>query len=103
MSPQEVDFLINGFNDMYKVFSEAVSDLKEGSEQLVYRTDTEAFTKTGLKRAYWNRIKHRVPYVEIPPEEPGQDVKRVYPIAELKEWLEKNTVYPDWQENKPHM
>ncbi|AIG65086.1 hypothetical protein ACRHK7_04425 [Weissella tructae] len=95
MSPQEVDFLINGFNDMYKVFSEAVSELKGESEHLVYRTESEAYTKTSLNRTYWDRVRYRIPYLEIPPEQAGGEPKRVYPVAAVKEWIEKNTIYPE--------
>lgn len=95
MTPTEIDFLINGFNNMYTIFSKAVSELKSGSEQLVYRTEGEAYKKTGLQRTYWDRIKYRVPYMEIPAEHEGGEQRRVYPVKALEEFIEKNTVYPE--------
>lgn len=95
MTSTEVEFLINGFREMYAMFSNAVAQLKKGSEQLVLRNDKEAFERLGIRRGYWERIKYRVPYVVIPPEKEGGEEIRVYPVEALNDWVKKNTVYPE--------
>lgn len=95
MTPIQIDFLINSFKEMYDMFSKAVSELKDGSGQLIYRNDKEAYEKLGIKRGYFERIKYRVPYIVIPPEKEGGEEIRVYPAKALEEFIEKNTVYPE--------
>lgn len=92
MTPIEIEFMLQSFQKMYDMFYKAVTELKSGSGQLVYRNESEAYKKSGFQRTYWERIKHRVPYVEIPSD--GEQ-KRVYPVKALNKWIEKNTVYPD--------
>ena len=76
-----------------RLLNETVGELqklKEQDDTYVWSSDMKAYQELGLGKKYFERIRHKLPHIEIPDEKTGY-VSVVYPKKAVKQWLDEQT------------
>ncbi|MBU7455714.1 hypothetical protein [Leuconostoc fallax] len=76
-----------------RLLNETVGELQKLKEQdvaYVWNSDKKAYEELGIGRTYFEKIRHKLPHIEIPDEKTGS-VGIVYPKKAVKQWLDEHT------------
>lgn len=84
--------VLDNVSKLFQAQLEEINKLREQNETLVWKSNAIAAKETGLGSTYFDRIRHKLPHIDVSDEESGT-TSVVYPKAAVKKWLDEHTEF----------